>query len=267
MAEPRVLPQPLTFRLAERAGSPAELLAAAREALRGSLPEGAAITVHAAEAGASASMWQFRDARAIVQGAVLPELPTARTPEPLPGGEPLARWSADRVRLLADGTVIRGLRFAELSLELHEVRGTVHGLAEGCVAAIVALADGLLRVRIAPADVEALIRSQVPMLQGVAVRFEPEGRFRAQGKLSLGFLAIGGMAEGRLVVERGEQLHLREVRASLANGRPAPAAVTDRLRATGPLLDLSGLRAAGWPLTLGEPEIESECLVLTGAVG
>lgn len=267
VAEPTVLPPWLAIELATFPQSPEALAEDAQRALRASLPAGA--TADAAIEGASAEPdgWTVGEVTVTVRGWTLAELPSGPPAASARTGGPSVPLSIRHARVGLEGAAIRGFRFRTVDLHLEGLEGVLAPTERGCRVALLTAERATLRCTVAPPDVEAFLRGQAPWLREVSVEFAPGARLLARARVSLGLVAIPGQAEGRLTVEGGERLVLADIRATLANGRPAPAMVADRLRGANPIIDLGDLRRAGWPLTLEEPTVENGMLVLVGHGG
>ncbi len=267
-ARPVALPPWLTLDLASTPQTPEALAEELQRALSGVLPPGARAELHLQGGAIAPSGWTVNELSAVVRSGSMAQLPTAPPPppEPLPGAA-VTPIGLERARVLLDGPVVRGLRFHSVEVDLAGLRGELASAGACARLTLRSAEQARLRCTLTAPDVEAFLRVQTPWLREVSVRFEPGARLVARARVSLGLIAIPGEAHGRVTVEEGARLVLADVQALLANGRPAPHAVAERIRAANPLVDLSPLRAAGWPLRLEEPVEREGRLILTGVGG
>jgi hypothetical protein len=266
-AKPTVLPPWLAIDLATTPQSPEALAEDSQRALRAALSGGATADVTISGGGARPGRWDVDEVSVTVRGWTLVDLPAGPASAAATGTGSDLRIAIGRARVSLDRPCVRGFRFRSVDLDLRRLEGSLTPTEGGCRVALLSAESAMLRCTVAPPDVEAFLRGQAPWLREVSVQFAPGARLLARARVSLGLVAIPGQAEGRLTVDGGERIVLTEIRATLANGRPAPAMVAERLRGANPILDIGDLRSAGWPVRLDEPAVEDGLLVLTGHGG
>jgi hypothetical protein len=259
----------LSFELPSVPDSAEELLKQAAARLRESLPPGATAEIACSGGSNHEATWRLGEVRASVRSLTLG--PLAAPPEPRYGAYaaklPVRTIEADALLVRFENLRVQGLRFGMAEMETGELRGEIRGEAPECWVALTSASESRFRATLAPADVEAFIRARTPWLRDVRVSFLPEARISVQAKVALGLVSIPGHADAKLAVEGGTRLCLTDVRATLANGRPAPPMVTERLRAANPIVDLARLCGGSLAVSLSEPTTERGLLVLAGECG
>ncbi len=246
---------------------------ALRDALRAALPPGATADVQVAMASGPGSLQTMRSAEISIRSLSLAAAPDPETllasAKGLAGADAVGavvRFGAEELRLELQDCAVRGFRLSSVTVRASQVILSVCETSRGGRLAFESAARATVEAVVTARDIERFVASQSPWLRELSVSFGPANRLTARGRVSLGLFAIPGEAAGVLAVRGGDQLVLDQIRVSLSNGRPAPGAVADRLRAANPLIDLGGLARSGLAVELLEPETTDGRLVLRGRV-
>jgi len=253
--------------------SAAQMPDALRDALRAALPREASAHVSVALVPGQCSPQVLRSAEITIHGLSLAAVPDATallaSARGLANAEPVGqamRFDVEELTAELRDCSMQGFRLSNVQVRASDVVLSVCDTALGGRLAFESAACPTLEAVVTAADIERFVAAQSPWLRDLSVSFGPGSQLSARGRVSLGLFAIPGEAVGVLAVREGTQLVLEQVRVSLSNGRPAPAAVADRLRSANPLVDLGGLARSGLAVELLPPECADGRLVLRGRV-